>query len=362
MIKPRVPSYRLHKASGQAIVTIAGKDHYLGPHGSDSSHATYRRKIADWSAGAPSASKKATVADMVMAYQSFADGYYRKGGEPTSQAGKVRLGCTGLVEFAGNSPTDDFRPIDLEHLRDRWIADGLARSTINDYMTIVRDAFRWGSVRGLASPTTWHGLKAVKGVAYGRGGVERPPIGPVDQERIDSILAIVADDVAAMIRVQLLTGMRPGEASTMMAGEVDRSAAIWIYKPSVHKMSHKGKIRVIPIGPKCQAILRPWIDAAGDGLVFPPSAWRASISVGRGLSSHIALTETYRYAIRQACRTAKIKPWSANQLRHNAATEIRRLYGLEAASEILGHAMPSTTLIYAERDLEAMKRTAEAFG
>jgi|RhiMetdeSRZDD1v2_1073273.scaffolds.fasta_scaffold1218420_2 hypothetical protein len=25
------PKYRLHRASGQAVVTIAGKDHYLGP-------------------------------------------------------------------------------------------------------------------------------------------------------------------------------------------------------------------------------------------------------------------------------------------------------------------------------------------
>ena len=29
-----VPKYRKHKASGQAIATIQGKDHYLGPHGS----------------------------------------------------------------------------------------------------------------------------------------------------------------------------------------------------------------------------------------------------------------------------------------------------------------------------------------
>jgi hypothetical protein len=33
----RVPSYRLHKQSGQAIVTLGGKDHLLGqlPHAAD---------------------------------------------------------------------------------------------------------------------------------------------------------------------------------------------------------------------------------------------------------------------------------------------------------------------------------------
>ena len=32
--KPRVPSLRHHKPSGQAVVTLSGRDVYLGPHGS----------------------------------------------------------------------------------------------------------------------------------------------------------------------------------------------------------------------------------------------------------------------------------------------------------------------------------------
>ena len=31
--KPRTPSYRLHKPSGQTAMTLDGKDFYLGPHG-----------------------------------------------------------------------------------------------------------------------------------------------------------------------------------------------------------------------------------------------------------------------------------------------------------------------------------------
>ncbi len=30
----KLPSYRLHKVSGHAVVTIGGRDHYLGLHGS----------------------------------------------------------------------------------------------------------------------------------------------------------------------------------------------------------------------------------------------------------------------------------------------------------------------------------------
>jgi hypothetical protein len=36
---PRKPSYRLHKRTGQAVVTIDGKDIYLGKHGSRPSKA-----------------------------------------------------------------------------------------------------------------------------------------------------------------------------------------------------------------------------------------------------------------------------------------------------------------------------------
>ena len=38
-VRPRkIPSYRLHKPTGQAVVRLDGRDYYLGRHGSDSSH------------------------------------------------------------------------------------------------------------------------------------------------------------------------------------------------------------------------------------------------------------------------------------------------------------------------------------
>jgi hypothetical protein len=49
--KPRVPSLRLHKPSGQAVVTIAGRDHYCGPWGSRKAQAEYQRLVGEWLAG-----------------------------------------------------------------------------------------------------------------------------------------------------------------------------------------------------------------------------------------------------------------------------------------------------------------------
>ena len=45
------PSYRLHKARNCAVVTIAGKNHYLGPYGSEASKEKYARLIAEHCVG-----------------------------------------------------------------------------------------------------------------------------------------------------------------------------------------------------------------------------------------------------------------------------------------------------------------------
>jgi hypothetical protein len=42
------PKYRHHKASGQAIVHLNGKDIYLGPYNSPASHTLYDRLVAEW--------------------------------------------------------------------------------------------------------------------------------------------------------------------------------------------------------------------------------------------------------------------------------------------------------------------------
>ena len=44
----RIPKYRLHKGSGQALVQINGERIYLGKHGSAESKEKYQRIIAEW--------------------------------------------------------------------------------------------------------------------------------------------------------------------------------------------------------------------------------------------------------------------------------------------------------------------------
>jgi hypothetical protein len=45
---PSVPSYRFHKPSGRARVTLEGRDIWLGPYGTSESRQKYDRVVAEW--------------------------------------------------------------------------------------------------------------------------------------------------------------------------------------------------------------------------------------------------------------------------------------------------------------------------
>ncbi len=74
----RVPSYRLHMPTGQAVVTHGGKDSYLGRHVSPQSRAEYHRLIGEWESNgrrrpAPDAAgSDLTVNEVLVAYFRFA--------------------------------------------------------------------------------------------------------------------------------------------------------------------------------------------------------------------------------------------------------------------------------------------------
>ena len=70
----------------------------------------------------------------------------------------------------------------------------------------------------------------------------------------------------------------------------------------------------------------------------------------------------YYTAIRRGCRKAGVPPWGANRLRHNAATRLRKEFGLDVARVILGHSSPAVTEVYAEVDREKAIAVMERVG
>src|SRR5262245_5902418 len=133
---PRTPSYRHHKASGQAVVSIGGKDIYLGRYGSVASRAEYDRIIAEWLAngrqlpGSANSGKVLTISELILAYWKHVEVYYAKDGKPTSEVHAIRSALRLVRKRYGATLASEFTPLAMKAVRDAMIAEGWSRSTI----------------------------------------------------------------------------------------------------------------------------------------------------------------------------------------------------------------------------------------
>jgi integrase len=389
-----IPSYRLHKASGQAITTLtdtAGnrRDMLLGKYGSPESKAAYARVIAEWQQTHGSrpvtVGKDISVAEVLLAYWGHAEEYYVKDGKQTRQLDRIKSALKPVRELYGMAPAKDFGPLALKAVRERMIAAGWVRSQINLRIGCIKRAIKWAIAEELVPPAVLHGLQAVDGLRKGRSEAkESQPVLPVPDAHVEAVLPRLTPPVAAMIRLQRLTGMRPGEVTIMRPCDIDRSGSVWEYRPESHKTEHHGHERVVYLGPQAQAVLRSFLLRAADAYCFSPAEAIADLqrrrhaarkskvqpsqidrrkaSPKRKATDRYTARISYAQAIRRACEAAGVPPWSPNQLRHAAATEIRRRFGLEAAQVTLGHQRADTTLVYAQRNAALGERVAAEVG
>jgi len=113
-----VPKYRKHRASGQAIVTLCGVDHYLGPHGTKVSKRQYDRLVAEWLESGrnllPTQGDEITVVELCARYWKFAKGYYVKDGRCTKVAPAIKIAIKYVNEWYGKEQADDFGPLALK--------------------------------------------------------------------------------------------------------------------------------------------------------------------------------------------------------------------------------------------------------
>ncbi len=87
--------------------------------------------------------------------------------------------------------------------------------------------FKWGVSEELVPPSVHQALQSVPGLRRGRADVrESEPVRPVADASVDPIQPYVARQVWAMVELQRLTGMRPGEVCTMRTKDIDTSGAV----------------------------------------------------------------------------------------------------------------------------------------
>lgn len=142
----RVPKMSQH-ATGQAVVRLCGKDHYVGPYRSAEAQARYDALIAEWlSRGrvlAPKDAGELSINELVLAYwRQHVSNHYRKNGEPTSEQSCIGAALGFLEDSYGLTNVSDFGPLRLKTVREKMIETGMSRVVVNRYVGKIRACFR----------------------------------------------------------------------------------------------------------------------------------------------------------------------------------------------------------------------------
>lgn len=418
----KTPKLRHHKATGQAYVVLNGKAIYFGPYGTVESVEQYHRTIAEWHAAGknpPVTCDDITINELIARFWLHVENYYRHpDGTPTSEQDSLRYALRPLLKLYGNTAALDFGPRCLRAVQRQMVQMGWCRNNVNRSMSRVKMLFKWAVSQELLPGAAYQALATVPGLRRGRSEArETEPVKSVPQEHLDAIEPFVSRQVRAMIQLQLLTAARPGEIVSLRPCDIDRSGQIWIYTPVDHKTAHHGHERNIYIGPRGQDVLQPFLFRPAESHCFSPAEAYAERLVRDHANRQTPLkfgnvpgsnckddpqwrptdrysVATYRRAIERGIEAAYLPPehlarrsgetkiqwerrltkkqrealkawykqfhWHPHQLRHNAATLLRKEFDLETARIILGHRSAAITEIYAKLDqqkaLEAIVR------
>jgi integrase len=400
-----VPSYRRHNSRDCAVVTLDGKDHYLGQFNSRESRDRYDRLIAEWlvrgrsrtvppppPVTGPVSPTRLTVAELILAYWHHALDFYQ---DSPAERERIRLAVRPLRRLYGRTPAVEFGPLKLRTVRqqlqevqtrtvdvrdatravvgERTVSYRLSRTTINQRIGVIKRLFKWASSVELVPVTIYEALRTVEGLKKGRTDVpEGRKVRPVPDELYNATLPHLGRHVRCMAEFQRFTGARSGEVCRMRRCDIDMTGAVWVYRPAGHKTEYRGQDRVIHIGPRAQEVLRSFLAAAPTEYLFSParatqelhadlrrkrrckvypSSDRRRKSKPKRAPGHCYSVRAYRQAIQRACRRSGLPVWHPHRLRHTTATALRSQFGVETARIVLGHSSAFTTEIYAEADM-----------
>ena len=303
----------------------------------------------------------------------------RGGHAATTELGNFKAALKVLRRLYADEPARSFGPLKLKAARQEMVRRGWMRTTINRQTGRLRHVFKWAESNEMVPPGTHHALHTVAGLRAGRSAAREPePVRPAEESMVEQVLPHLSTPVATMVRLQLLTAVRPGKVCISRPCDLDTSDDVWVYTPAAHKTAHKtahhGHERRVLLGRSSQAVLAPFLHRSPAAYCFNPAEAEAERraeltknrrtprSCGNRPGTNRVRTpirtpgerydaSSYRRAVQRGCDAAGVDRFHPHQFRHTAATNIRRNYGLEAAQVILGHRHARTTEIYAEANV-----------
>jgi integrase len=413
--KPLIPSYRLHKPSGLARAIVDGKHIYLGPYGSEESHAAYAKLIAD-QFGNPIAQlppsthgdryPDISVNELLVRYFDFAETYYALDGKPTKEYRAMKDAAVPLRTLFSHLPAREFGPLRLKAVQ-KYLEDQgrRCRTEINRLVKRLCRIYSWAASEELVPPDVHAALRQVNCLRRGKTKAhEAKKVKPVADWIVNATIPFLSPQVAAMVMLQRWAATRPGEIVIMRPVDIDQSDDVWLYRPSTHKNDWRDQTRVIALGPQAQAVIRPFLDRPADSYLFSPTEAEAWRNEQRGINRNPDRktpiypcelrarqcrqqkakrrvskrpkrarydVDSYRRAIHYGTVRAnrelaksdpEFKPlpfWFPYQLRHTAGDELKKKFGAEAVPLGLGNS-PDLVAIYTERDIQQLKEIARA--
>jgi integrase len=281
--------------------------------------------------------------DLIGRYNAHAREYYRRAdGSPTRHAGNIELATRPLVS---QLPAETFGLDDLREYRDSLIDRGLKRRTINQWVGWTRGMFRWAAREKLIPPALVAELSLLEPLRYGRSRAKEHNDGViVTLAMVLRLLPELSSVVGSMLRIQWLTGMRPGEVVSMKWSELIDFDGCTVYRPTQHKTKHHNRSRVIVLVDEIMHLINSQ-EQRGDHV------WNNTW--GRPYNTH-----TYCMSVSRACKRLGITVWTPGRIRRSTATYARRITDTETVQRLLGHASPEMTEWYYDLDvIDAIQAT-----
>ena len=371
------PTIQHHKASGRAKVRYRGHDYYLGAWGTPQVQENYARLLVELLKPPRPAAKEAaalTVAEVISEWWTReAPRLSERGRERT----RFRRALAPVLRLYGESPAagfdaDALEAVQLAMASGSWMSDAekaaaakhgdpvrWAASNVNRAIVRVRTVWRWLERKKLVPAGAWGALRALPGLKGHDARVRHTaPVKPATWQETLAVAKRCSPTVRTMLLLHWWSGMRSQDVRQLRPREVDTSGDVWLYRPPLHKNDWRGQGRMVPLGPKCQALLRPLLSGADpDAYLFRPTRRR---------DGHQALcytVHTYPQAVRRAAERAEIKDFHPYRCRHSAKQRITRAAGLDAARAVLGQRSLESTAGYAsEVDEQAARAAARRLG
>lgn len=295
-------------------------------------------------------------------FQRWADAYYRSPitKRPTRAANNVRDALRELKETRvpyGNfklrvgSQKAEMMTAKLLHQVQQEMANSgrLCRRTVNERLAVIKRMFAWAAhpAQELVDEEIVGRLQLVKPLSYGRSNAsETEPVRSVSETQVRATCLFASEKLATMIWVQWHTGMRPGELVIMSRSSIDMTSRPWVYQPIEHKTRHRGKDRIIVLGPKATAALEPWLAGLKTDCLFE------GVKHGRTPTGQPMRAHSYANSIVRINEKHGLDTWTPNQIRHAYATRLEREIGKDAAKLMLDHSSDRVTDIYIDPDVQ----------